>query len=144
MTEAELKDELKLLEKCDIESHRSMTDRIRVIDNDKNWNNSSIEYFNNSLCTEDKVLLKNFIHCDTYCRLGTIPQIWRVQGFICLGDMLDYVEQMYKEKEFRMQAFKDLYDRIVFDRQYDDYLAIQYKGKTYIKIIEYDAIHRAL
>ena len=144
LTKEELDAETKLAEKCDIESHSKSTDRIRVVDKDNNWNDSSIEYFINSLNTDEKVLLKNFIHVDTYCRLGCIPQQWRVQGFLCLGDLIDYLEQLYKEKEFRQLALQNLLKTIIFDNQYDDMVVIRYKNHTYLKILEYDATHRVL
>lgn len=144
MTELEIEHELALIEKCDKESHEESTDRIRVVDKENNWNNSSIDYFMYSLGTDEKVLLKNFIHVDTYCRLGCTPQQWRVQGFLCLGDLLDYLEQSYKEKEFRQLALQNLLKTIVFDNQYDEMVRIRYKNHTYLKILEYDATHRVL
>ena len=143
MTEEELNAETKLAERCDIESHHEPTDRIRIVSRHGNWQNANLEYFNKSLQTEDKILLKDFIHVDTYCRLGTISQVWRVQGFICLSNLLDYVEESF-QKEFMVEAFQHLLEKIVFDKQYDEFCIINYKGKTYIKIIEYDATHRVL
>jgi hypothetical protein len=144
MTETEIEYELGLIKKCDKETHEESTDRIRVIDKENNWNNSSIDYFMHSLGTDEKVLLKNFIHVDTYCRLGCAPQQWRVQGFLCLGDLLDYLEQLYKDKEFRQLALQNLLKNIVFDSQYDEMVHIRYKNHTYLKILEYDATHRIL
>lgn len=98
MTGEDYELEKALIEMCDASCELSTTPRIRV-KREEEWklNDTSREYFLRSLEGPDRILLKDFIHCDTWCNASNmVPSYWRVQGFMCLSNMLDYVESEAK------------------------------------------------
>ena len=157
MTEESYRIEQKLLEICDKSCNLASTNRIRAKKHQE-WKlrDMSKNYFLSSLTPDDYCLLKRFIHADTLCNATNMaPSYWRVQGFICLGDILDYIEK-FKTQDERQIALIELLKKIQFDKWYStedwnkcnwekgELVIIEYNGLTYIKIIEYDALHRIL
>ena len=149
MTEKEFELENAYIKMCDDSCHFKLTPHIRVL-RDDGWKleDSSVEYFMNSLEGPMRTLFKRFIHVDTYCNNPKrSPSFWRPQGFMCLADMLDYVEENGKDVDERNEVFKKLYEMISFDRYNSDesLMVLNYNGLTYIKIIDmYGLLNRAL
>ena len=111
--------------------------------------NSSYSYFMNSIPAEERTLFKRFVHSDTHnYKVNTCPSYWRVQGWLCLGDMLDYIEEQSKiHKTTPRHEMEELFNRIMFD--HDEWPPIDvvmqsYNDLSYIAILSIDILHRVL
>lgn len=151
MTQEQLELEISTIEACYENNHHKETSRISIKKTD-DWKlkNSSLEYFLNSLEPKDRTLLKRFVHLDTVCRnINMSPAFWRVQGYICLSDILDYLEEWYDEGE-RVDAFEELFKKIEFDHYFcdgynkEEYKILSFNNLTYISILSLDVLHRIL